>query len=73
MVHTTLALCQGVKDITLGRKAMMAVPMEVLLCVVGFLYTEVVRVLLGPGESRVSSKGMEPLSWGLTVATYMCG
>ena len=28
---------------------------------VGFLYTEVIRVSLGPGETRVSKKGMEPL------------
>ena len=37
---------------------------------VGFLYTEVVRLLLHPRETRVSKKGMEPLS--LELSTVNC-
>ena len=40
---------------------------------VGFQDTEVVRVLLGPGETRVSKKGMEPLSLGFSVVNWICG
>ena len=37
-----------------------------------FLYTEVVRLLLGPWETRVSNKQMEPLSLGVSVVNWMC-
>ena len=45
-------------------EGMVTVPVKVLVCVGEFLYTDVVRVLLGPGETRVSRKGMEPSSLG---------
>ena len=34
---------------------------------VGFLYFEVVSVLLGPGETRLSKKGKEQLSLGFSM------
>ena len=39
----------------------------------GFLYTEVVKVLLGPGKTRVYRKGMEPLSLEFSVVNCICG
>ena len=38
-------MCQGVKYTVLGRKDVVAVPLEVLVCMGGFLYTEVSRVM----------------------------
>ena len=42
---------------------------------VGFLYTEhtVVRVLLGPVETGVSTKGEVSSSLGSSVVNWMCG
>ena len=38
----------------------------------GFLHTEVSNVLPGPGETRVSKKGMEPLLLGTFVVNWIC-
>ena len=38
---------------------------------VGVMYTEVIRVLLGPEGIRVSKKGMEPLSLGVCYELIM--
>ena len=40
---------------------------------VGFLYTEVINVLSGPGETKVSMKGMNLLLLGTSVVNCMCG
>ena len=61
------SICQGVKDTVLGRKVVVSVPKEVLVYMGGFLYTEVSRVLLGPGETRVSKRGMKPLLLGTSL------
>ena len=45
----------------------MAVPMEILLHMDVFLYTEVIRVLLGPEKTRVPRRRMEPVFWGVSV------
>ena len=38
----------------------MAVPVEVHICMGGFLYTEAGNVLSDPGETKVSKKGVSP-------------
>ena len=38
---------------------------------VGFLYTNVIRVLLGSDETRVSRKGVEPSSLGFSVVNWI--
>ena len=43
------------------------------MCVVGFWYTVVTKVLLGPMETRVSRKGKEPSWLGSSVANCMWG
>ena len=74
LVHRALAICVKVlKDTILYRKAMMAVQWGYWSMWVGLLYTEVIRVLLSPGETRVSRKGMEPLSVGFSVLNCICG
>ena len=45
--------------------------MEVLICVVGFMYTEVSSVLSGPGVANVSKNGIDPLVLETSV-NYMC-
>ena len=40
---------------------------------VGFLYTVVVKVLLGHRETRVSRKGKTPSLLGSSVVNCMCG
>ena len=39
----------------------------------GFLYIEVVRVLLDPGETRVSKKGIDPPSLRFSVVNCIYG
>ena len=38
----------------------------------GFLYTEVIRVLLGQWKTTLSQKGIEPLSLGFSVVNWIC-
>ena len=66
-------MCQGVKDTILSRKVVMAVPVGYRSVWVGFLYTEVSRVLLDPGETRVSKKRMQPLLLGASVVIECVG
>ena len=40
---------------------------------VGFLYTVVTKVLLGPGETRVSRKGKAPSWLDFSVVNCICG
>ena len=42
----------------------------------GFLYTDVIRVLLGPGETRVSKQGYGPIVMGIfhiKLCAGVCG
>ena len=53
-------MCKGFEHTLFGRDAMVAVPLEVLVCICGFLYTDVIREPLGPRKTSVSKKGMDP-------------
>ena len=50
---------------------MLAVPVEVLVCMSRFLYTEVSYVLSGPAETKVSNKGMDPSLLGNSGELYV--
>ena len=51
---------------------MVAVLIEELVHV-GFLYADVMRVLLGPGEMKVFGQGMEPYSLGFSQVNWLWG
>ena len=50
----------------------MAIPMEVLVCRVGFLYTEASKMLPGPEEIKVSKQGVDSLLLGISVVNCIC-
>ena len=63
--HTTLALCNNVlEDTILCQQVVLIVPWRYWSVCVSFLYTVVVRLLLGSRETTVSMKGKAPLSLG---------
>ena len=51
----------------LCRQVMVTVPMQVEICMLGFLYTDVKRELSGCGITIVSRKGIDPSAFASSV------
>ena len=69
-----LALCNNVlKTLYVADKLWWLSHWKYCSMWVGFLYTMVVRILLGPWETRVSKKGKTPLSLGFSMVSWMWG
>ena len=64
-------MCEHVEHTIFSRDAVVTVPMEVLVGICGFLYTDVIRKPLSPRETRVSKKGMDPSLLGTSVVNWM--
>ena len=51
----------------------MVILTKVLVCIGRFSYTEISKVLSGPGETKVSRNGMDPSVLGVSWVNLMFG
>ena len=73
-VQTTLALYSNVlKTLFLTEMKWLLSQRRYWSVCVGFQYTVVFKVLLGPGETRVSKKGNVSSSMGSSMVNWICG
>ena len=64
-------MCLSFEDTVFCRNVLVAIPIEVLVCVSRFPVIKVRRVLSGPGETKMSKNGMAPLLLGTSVMNFM--
>ena len=67
MMNSPGPMCQSIKDTILGRKVVVAVPIESTSLYGWVSYTQRLVELLHPTETRVSMNGMKPLLLGASM------